>query len=125
MNASLAIDAYTKVKNNTLSNEEIGYNVVSTALHKLELNLLVLFNSKNTKGRSKAYEQTLLTIYFLQKSLNFNSEDELARNLFRLYEFCRITVIEKGIAGSHNDPKVKKCQTFIAEIVSSWDSIDK
>jgi flagellar protein FliS len=123
MNASTAISAYTNIKNQTLSTEDVGYNVVSTALHKLETNLHILSSANKTKERVKAYEQTLLTIYFLQKSLNFSGEDDLAKNLFRLYEFCRITVLKKGIIKSYADFEVKQCHSFILEIVKSWDTV--
>ena len=123
MNAAAAISAYTNIKNQTLSTEDVGYNVVSTALHKLETNLHILSSANNTKERAKAYEQTLLTIYFLQKSLNFSGENDLAKNLFRLYEFCRITVLRKGISKSHSDFEVKQCHSFILEIVKSWDTV--
>ena len=123
MNAAAAISAYTNIKNQTLSTEDVGYNVVSTALHKLETNLHILSSANNTKERTKAYEHTLLTIYFLQKSLNFSGEGDLAKNLFRLYEFCRITVLRKGISKSHSDFEVKQCHSFILEIVKSWDTV--
>lgn len=123
MNATAAISAYTSIKKQTLSTEGIGYSVVSTALHKLERNLHILSSADKTKERAKAYEQTLLTIYFLQNSLNFSGEDDLAKNLFRLYEFCRITVLKKGILKSHADFEVKQCHSFILEIVKSWDTV--
>ena len=123
MNAAAAISAYTNIKNQTLSTEDIGYNVVSTALHKLETNLHILSSANNTKERAKAYEHTLLTIYFLQKSLNFSGENDLAKNLFRLYEFCRITVLKKGILESYKDFEVKQCHSFILEIAKSWDTV--
>ena len=123
MNAAAAISAYTNIKNQTLSTEDIGYNVVSTALRKLETNLHILFSATNTKERGKAYEQTLLTIYFLQKSLDFSGGGDLAKNLFRLYEFCRITVLKKGILESYKDFEVKQCHSFILEIVESWNTL--
>ena len=97
--------------------------MVSTALHKLETNLHILSSANNTKERAKAYEQTLLTIYFLQKSLNFSGEGDLAKNLFRLYEFCRITVLKKGTSKSYKDFEVEQCHSFILEIVESWDTV--
>ena len=123
MNAAAAISAYTNIKNQTLSTEDVGYNVVSTALHKLETNLHILSSANNTKERAKAYEHTLLTIYFLQKSLNFSGEGDLAKNLFRLYEFCRITVLKKGTSKSYKDFEVEQCHSFILEIVESWNTL--
>ena len=123
MNAAAAISAYTNIKNQTLSTEDIGYNVVSTALHKLETNLHILSSANNTKERAKAYEHTLLTIYFLQKSLDFSGGGDLAKNLFRLYEFCRITVLKKGTSKSYKDFEVEQCHSFILEIVESWNTL--
>ena len=123
MNAAVAINAYTNIKNQTLSAEDIGYNVVSTALHRLEANLHLLFASINVNERSKAFEQALVMIYFLQKGLNFSNNDDLAPQLFRLYEFCRIKVLEIGISGSQNNVEIKQCHSFILEIVRSWDTI--
>ena len=96
MNASVAINAYSKTKKQTVSTQEVGYNVISSALNKLDANLSILIFNKDSKETSKAYERSLLTIYFLQKSLDFNSGSDLAKNLFRLYEFCRITLLEKA-----------------------------
>ena len=123
MNASVAINAYSKTKKQTVSSQEVGYNVISSALHKLDANLSILIFNKDSKETSKAYERSLLTIYFLQKSLDFNSGSDLAKNLFRLYEFCRTTLLEKGISGSHDDSDLKKCHSFINEIKESWDTI--
>ena len=49
MNATAAISAYSSIKNQTLSTEDLGYNVVSTALHKLETNLHLLYTSEKKK----------------------------------------------------------------------------
>lgn len=123
MNASIAINAYSKTKKQTVSSQEAGYNVISSALHKLDANLSILIFNKDSKETSKAYERSLLTIYFLQKSLDFNSGSDLAKNLFRLYEFCRITLLDKGISGSQGDLDLKKCHSFINEIKESWDTL--
>jgi flagellar protein FliS len=123
MNASIAINAYSTIKKQTVSSQEVGYNVISSALHKLDANLSILIFNKDSKETSKAYERSLLTIYFLQKSLDFNSGSDLAKNLFRLYEFCRTTLLEKGISGSHDDSDLKKCHSFINEIMKSWDTL--
>ena len=39
MNTQAAISGYTEIKSQTLSQESIGYNVVSAALVKLEVSL--------------------------------------------------------------------------------------
>lgn len=123
MNASVAINAYSTTKKQTVSPQEVGYKVISSALHKLDTNLSILIFNKDSKETAKAYERSLLTIYFLQKSLDFNSGSDLAKNLYRLYEFCRVTLLDKGISGSQDDPDLKKCHSFINEIMESWDTV--
>ena len=121
MNTQAAISSYTEIKNQTLSDENIGYNVVGAALSKLEINLKTLISSTHTQQRYKAFETSLLTIYFLQKSLDFKAQGNLAINLYRLYEFCRIKLLEVGIDGSSNNYEIKKCHSFISEIRVSWE----
>jgi flagellin-specific chaperone FliS len=123
MNTQAAISGYTKIKSKTLSPESIGYNVVSAALVKLEVSLKSLVSSTDTRERKKAFETSLLTLYFLQKSLDFNSQGDVAINLHRLYEFCRIKLLEAGIDGSSNNYEIKKCHSFINEIRISWDLV--
>ena len=79
MNAAIAITAYTKIQKDTLSQEENGHNLVGAALRKLETNLKILVSSEVAASRSKAFEGILTAIYFLQKSLDFNSGSDLAK----------------------------------------------
>ena len=123
MNTQAAISSYTEIKSQTLSHESVGYNVVSTALNKLEVSLKSLVSSTHASERKKAFETSLLTLYFLQKSLDFKAQGNLAINLYRLYEFCRIKLLEIGIEGSSNNKEIKKCYSFINEIRVSWDSV--
>ena len=123
MNTQAAISGYTEIKSQTLSYESIGYNVVSAALIKLEVSLKSLVSSTDTQERKKSFKTSLLTLYFLQKSLDFKSQGDLAINLYRLYEFCRIKLLEFGIEGSSNNDEIKKCHSFINEIRISWETV--
>ena len=123
MNASAALGAYKKTKNETLSQEDVGHNVIQVSLKKLETSLDLLFSAIDTNVRGKAFESSLMTIYFLQKSLDFSNGGELAQNLFRLYEFCRVKVLQHGATMSKGNEEIKKCHNFIGEIVKSWDII--
>ena len=123
MNTQAAISSYTEIKSQTLSHESVGYNVVSAALNRLEVNLKSLVSSTHKQERKKAFETSLLTLYFLQKSLDFKAQGNLAINLYRLYEFCRIKLLEAGIDGSSNNYEIRKCHSFINEIRISWDKV--
>ena len=56
MNTQAAISGYTEIKSQTLSDESVGYNVVSAALAKLEVSLKSLVSSTNTQERKEAFE---------------------------------------------------------------------
>jgi flagellar secretion chaperone FliS len=123
MNAKAAIKKYTAIKTQTLSSQDIGYNVVNTALVKLETSLQLLLTSTNPEKSAKAFEVALLTIYFLQKSLDFKDQGNLAINLYRLYEFCRVKLIEIGIQDSFDNHEIRKCHSFVNEIRLSWATV--
>ena len=125
MNASLAIDAYTKTRKETLSDQQIGHDVVLAALNRLQASLNILLTTTDLKARSKAFEVTILIIYYLQKSLDLISGGELAQNLFRLYEFCRLKVIECGVSNSKGSKEIKVCRDYISEISESWEAIQE
>ena len=71
----------------------------------------------------KSWKNALYSIYFLQKSLDFDKGGEIATNLFRLYEFCKITVQEVAISGQSEKSNLKKCVEFIDQIIISWEKI--
>ena len=125
MNASLAIDAYTKTRKETLSDEQIGHDVVRAALHRLQTSLNILLTTTDPKARAKAFEVTILVIYYLQKTLDLISGGELAQNLFRLYEYCRLKVIECGISNTKGSKEIKVCRDYISEISESWGAIQE
>ena len=123
MNSSIAIDAYTKIRKETLSDEQIGHDVVRVALQRLQTNLNILLTSTDPKARSKAFEVTIMIIYYLQRTLDLISGGELAKNLFRLYEFCRLKVLECGISNTKGSKEIKVCRDYISEISESWEAI--
>ena len=123
MNSSAAIDAYIKTKKETLTDEQIGHDVIRAALHRLQTSLNILLTSTDPKAQSKAFEVTIMIIYYLQRTLDLISGGELAKNLFRLYEFCRLKVLECGISNTKGSKEIKVCRDYISEISESWEAI--
>ena len=121
MHSTVAISAYQNIKNKVRSDEAVGYDVIRAALKKLEINLHSLSTANDLKDSSKAFENALVGIYFLQKGLDFNGGGDLAKHLFRLYEFCRLKVLENGVVGSRGNPDIIKCHAFIKDIGQSWE----
>ena len=75
---------------------------------------LVSFKSKNA---SKA----LTIIYSLQVSLDFDKTPEISRNLFQLYEFCRIQIINSLLKKTKTG--LIKAIEALKEILEGWLNI--
>lgn len=125
MNSSVAIAHYTQIKQDTSSATEIGHEVVTSALQKLQSDLMLILTTPNPKLRTKAFEGALLTIYFLQKGLDFENGGDLAKNLFRLYEFCRQQVLKAGTSLAQKAHDIEKCHLYISEVLVAWTKIKK
>ena len=125
MNSSVAIANYSQIKQDTSSATQVGHEVVSSALQKLQSDLMLILTATNPKLRAKAFEGALLTIYFLQKGLDFENGGDLAKNLFRLYEFCRQQVLEAGTSLAQKGHDIEKCHLYISDILVAWTTIRK
>ena len=125
MNSSVAIAHYSQIKQDTSSAKEVGHEVVTSALQKLQSDLMLILTATNPKLRAKAFEGALLTIYFLQKGLDFENGGDLAKNLFRLYEFCRQQVLEAGTSLAQKGHDIEKCHLYISDILVAWTRIRK
>ena len=71
--------------------------------------------------KSHSFSKSLTAIYILQSSLNFEKGEEIAENLFNIYEFCKDGIM-KGF--SKKDSKlVYEAIPPIEEILSGWQQI--
>tara|TARA_B100000579_G_C22190564_1_gene558285 strand:+ start:29 stop:475 length:447 start_codon:yes stop_codon:yes gene_type:complete len=91
-----------------LVDESIANKDVQEKMSKKEL---AVFKSKNA---SKA----LTIIYSLQVSLDFDKTPEISRNLFQLYEFCRIQIINSLLKKSKTG--LIKAIEALKEILEGW-----
>ena len=112
-------------------------NVILNQLHKnihlmiLEIDKKKAFkisrqleNIKETqKAISKYFVKCLTTIYSLQTSLDFEKGGKIATNLFQLYEFCRLQVID-AFRNNKNDG-LKKSYDALSQIVLAWETMEK
>lgn len=121
MNAASAKHTYQNIKNKIRSEEEIGYDVISIALKKLETSLYLLSEIENPEEVTKPVENAICTIYILQRNLDLTNGSDLAKHLFQLYEFCRLKVIERVKVGPKANKDIKQCHSFIKEIYQSWE----
>ena len=134
-----AFEIYKKVEK---SGDKIKspYEVISVILNQLHKNIHLMIleidkkkafkisrrfeNLKETqKAISKYFVKCLTTIYSLQTSLDFEKGGKIATNLFQLYEFCRLQIID-AFRYDKNDG-LKKSYDALTQIVLAWDTIEK
>lgn len=73
--------------------------------------------------RAKSLTRALSIIYGLQTSLNFEDGGEIAENLFRLYEYARLQLINDS--GSNEIAGTKVAISALKEISDAWAIIGK
>ena len=59
----------------------------------------------------------------MQTSLDFEKGGKIATNLFQLYEFCRLQVID-AFRNNKNDG-LKKSYDALSQIVQAWETMEK
>ena len=76
---------------------------------------------KITQKKSKNLSKSLSIIYGLQTSLDFDKAQEIANNLFQLYEYCRQEII-KGFS-QKIEVGIIKAIDIIKQIMEGWEEI--
>ena len=71
--------------------------------------------------KSSSFSRALTIIYSLQSSIDFEKDLSVAKSLFQIYEFTRVSLIEEF--KSCKVGKSLKALTALSEIRDSWKSI--
>ena len=115
------------------------YEIVKTILNELQRNIHLMIleidkkkaftisrKFKEVKSSqnsiSKYLVRCLTTIYSLQTSLDFEKGGSIATNLFQLYEFCRVQVIDSF--SSNNNNGLKKSYDALTQIIQAWETME-
>ena len=139
LNSTNAFEIYKKVvkSGDTIKSPYEVVSVILNQLHKnihlmiLEIDKIKAFkisrqfeNVKDTqKSISKYFVKCLTTIYSLQTSLDFENGGKIATNLFQLYEFCRLQVIDAF--RNNTNGGLKKSYDALTQIVQAWETMEK
>ena len=121
MNLAFALNTYNQTKVASETNKTDGYEAVKYALDQVIGSMEKLNTGLDTDEKEQHFERALSSIYFLQKCLDFEKGGDLAKNLFKVYEYCRVQIIEFALKGS-----VEKLDTaieFVQTILDGWDGI--
>ena len=123
MNVALARNEYNNAKSNALNRKSENFEAVSIALNHLLESMTALKDAESPEEREPLFEKTLTSIYFLQKCLDFEAGGDLAKNLFRVYEFSRQAVLDFVLREKGHDNMDKSIE-YVTLIVDGWNGIE-
>ena len=78
-------------------------------------------NTENFRKKSSSFSRALTILYSLQSSVDFEKDINIAKSLFQVYEYTRISLIEEFKSCEVN--KSINALTALVEIRDSWKSI--
>jgi flagellar protein FliS len=129
MNYSNITQAYQNAERQALEETNDPHLIVMTMLDALVKSMQIfvdnidLKNGGNAEMKSKHFSRAISIIYALQSSLDFEKGGDIASNLFQLYEYSRVKLIEdlgKGV--SNGSPQAIQA---IAGIRDAWEEMGK
>ena len=78
-------------------------------------------NTENFRKKSSSFSRALTILYSLQSSIDFEKDINIAKSLFQVYEYTRVSLIEEF--KSCKVDKSINALTALVEIRDSWKSI--
>ena len=123
MNIAFARNEYKNTKTNSLSSKSENFTAVSVALDQLLNSMRGLRDASEIEQKDAFFEKSLTSIYFLQKCLDFEAGGDLAKNLFRVYEFSRQAVLDFVLREKGSDNMDKSIE-YVSLIKEGWTGIE-
>jgi len=123
MNIAFARNEYKNTKTNSLSSKTENFAAVSVALDQLLNSMQGLRDASEIEQKDAFFEKSLTSIYFLQKCLDFEAGGDLAKNLFRVYEFSRQAVLDFVLREKGSDNMDKSIE-YVSLIREGWIGIE-
>ena len=123
MNIAFARNEYKNTKTNSLSSKSENFAAVSVALDQLLNSMRGLREASEIEQKDAFFEKSLTSIYFLQKCLDFEAGGDLAKNLFRVYEFSRQAVLDFVLREKGTDNMDKSIE-YVSLIREGWTGIE-
>ena len=123
MNVAFARNEYKNTKTNSLSSKSENVAAVSVALDQLLNSMQGLRAASEIEQKDAFFEKSLTSIYFLQKCLDFEAGGDLAKNLFRIYEFSRQAVLDFVLREKGSDNMDKSIE-YVSLIREGWTGIE-
>ena len=121
MNLAFALSSYNKAKVAKDVQNGDGYAAVKFALKQAVTSMEKLNSGIADEEKEHHVERALSCIYFLQKSLDFENGGDLAKNLFKVYEYCRSQII--AVTLSKSDKTLDSSIDFDKTVLEGWEGI--
>jgi flagellar secretion chaperone FliS len=102
------------------------HKIIEEVLKDLKKNMETLAYSIDNEPtissiKSNSFSKSLTAIYILQSSLNFELGEEIAENLYNIYEFCKEGIM-KGFT-KRNSKLIYDAIPPVEEILDGWKQI--
>ena len=122
MNYAFAKNQYKKSNNAALSTLSDPHEMIELTMKELYRSLNALQNNGINGDRRKSYlAKSFTAIYILQTSLDFEKGQEIANNLFKLYDYVRIQL--QKIMKNDDSASLQVCSEILKEIIDAWGNI--
>ena len=121
MNLAFALNSYNRANVSKDMAKNDGYEAVKFALKQAIARMEKLKLEISSEEREHHFERALSCIYFLQKCLDFEKGGDLAKNLFKVYEYCRNQIISVSLRGSKET--LENSIEFAQTILDGWEAI--
>ena len=121
MNLAFALNSYNQAKVAKDLQKGDGYAAVKFALEQAIVSMEKLNSGVVEEEKEHHIERALSCIYFLQKCLDFENGGDLAKNLFKVYEYCRSQVISVTLKKS--DQNLDSSIGFAKTVLEGWEGI--
>ena len=126
MNYNASMKQYINIDIAAKTSNLNSHKIIEEILIDLRKNMETLAYSIDNEPivssiKSKSFSKSLTAIYILQSSLDFEKGGEIADNLYRLYEFCKSSIM-KGFT-KRNSKLIYDAIPPIDEILDAWKQI--
>lgn len=122
------LTAYQNAEKNAVAESDNSHAMIAVLYDELIRSLTTYRNNINKANadlalRGQSFSKAVSIIYALQSSLNFEDGGEISENLFRLYEYARVHLLDSF---SSQDPQgINGAIESLSDIRQAWNEIPK
>ncbi|OYU19793.1 MAG: flagellar biosynthesis protein FliS [Rhodobacteraceae bacterium PARR1] len=112
---------YRRADSGEMAVTDDPHGIILVTLRELERSLRALAAANPGPFPASHVNRAFTAIYILQSSLDFDQGGEIAVNLFRVYEYCRLRVAEAF--RREPSPRLVDAADHIAGLLTAWQQI--